>query len=227
MWRSTDSGNHWTLMRAGQVTDMVFDPNSGHINAISNPTGNLDILYAAFAGDGVYISPNRGQVWNQMLGTTGDPLIQDGDFFPRRPVPVTAPPSTPNGAKGRIVLAKPELTGVFLPDGTYTGNPAQDLVYEGWLYAVVVAPSGHLDGLYLTKDLGQNWTKVTDNGIQHGGKGGPGVPSGNDHRRTDIVVAHGCGLGVSRFSGADRDDTRVDALCRRPAELSSGATTNP
>ena len=37
---------------------------------------------------------------------------------------------------------------------------AQDLVYEGWLYAAVVDPSGHFDGLYLTKDFGQNWTKV-------------------------------------------------------------------
>src|SRR5262249_50508686 len=75
------------------------------------------------------------------------------------PVPVT-PGATPNGAKARIVLAKPDLTGVFLPDGTYTGNPVQDLLYEGWLYAGVMTPSGHLDGLYLTKDFGQNWTKV-------------------------------------------------------------------
>jgi subtilisin-like proprotein convertase family protein len=161
VWRSTDNGNHWTLMRAGQATDIVFDPNSGHVNAISNPTGNLDIIYGAFAGDGVYISPNRGQVWNQLLGGVGDPLIQDGDHLPNSPIAVTSPPSTPNGAKGRIVLAKPALTGHFLVDGTYVGgDPAKDLLYEGWLYAVVVQPSGHLDGIYLTKDFGQNWTKV-------------------------------------------------------------------
>jgi subtilisin-like proprotein convertase family protein len=164
IWRSTDTGNHWTLMRAGSATDIVFDPNSGHINSINNPTGNLDVLYAAFAGDGVYVTPNRGQVWTQLLGGVGDPTIFSGDSFPPKNVPVAAPGGTPNGAKGRIVLAKPFLTG----------NPAKDLLYEGWLYALVVASSGHLDGLYLTKDFGQNWTKVgiptvgtTQTGVQN------------------------------------------------------------
>jgi subtilisin-like proprotein convertase family protein len=160
IWRSTDTGNHWTLMRAGQATDIVFDPNSGRINSISNPTGNLDVLYAAFAGDGVYVTPNRGKVWNELLGTSGDPNILNGDNSPLKSVPVAAPSSNPNGAKGRIVLAKPALTGSFLPDGSYTGNVAQDLLYEGWLYALVVQTNNHLDGLYVTKDFGQTWTKV-------------------------------------------------------------------
>ena len=43
---------------------------------MSNPTGNVNIVYAAFDGSGVYISPNRGQVSNQMAGGVGDPLIQ-------------------------------------------------------------------------------------------------------------------------------------------------------
>jgi subtilisin-like proprotein convertase family protein len=175
IWKSSDSGNHWSLMRAGQATDVVFDPNSGHVNTISNPTGNLDVIYAGFAGDGVYISPNRGGVWNELLGGVGDPLIQDRQFFPSTPIPVNAPSGTPNGAKGRIVLAKPALTGTFLPDGTYVGGDAvKDLLYEGWLYALVTTPSGHFDGLYMTKDFGQNWTKVRlpdDNG--------PPVPNGS------------------------------------------------
>src|SRR5262249_2846442 len=118
IWRSLDTGSHWTLMRAGDATDIIFDPASGHVNAISNPTGNLDVLFAAFRGDGVYITPNRGQVWNQMLGGIGDPLIQDRDNTPNpTPVPVSAPGAVPNGGKGRIVLAKPALTGQFLADG--------------------------------------------------------------------------------------------------------------
>jgi subtilisin-like proprotein convertase family protein/photosystem II stability/assembly factor-like uncharacterized protein len=160
VWRSTDTGNHWQLMRAGQATDIVFDPNSGHVNAINNPTGNLEVIFAGFAGDGIYLSPNRGATWQMMAGGVGDPLLQNPDVSPTQPIPVMAPSNTPNGAKGRIVLAKPALTGTFLPDGTYTGNVAEDLIYETWLYAVVVTPGGTLDGLYLTKDLGQNWTKV-------------------------------------------------------------------
>jgi len=180
VWRSLDSGNHWQLMRAGQVTDLVFDPNSAHINQISNPTGNTDILFAGFEGQGVFESPNRGTVWNQLLGGVGDPLIQDGDNFPNSPIPVTAPPSTPNGAFGRIELAKPALTGVFLPDGTYTGDPVKDLLYEGWLYAGVMNTGGHLMGLYLTKDFGQNWTLVHLGNVQSVIPGlVPAIPSNN------------------------------------------------
>ncbi|HLN29945.1 MAG TPA: proprotein convertase P-domain-containing protein [Gemmataceae bacterium] len=164
VWRSTDSGNTWVLMRAGQATDIVLDPNSGNLDAISDPTGNLEVLYAAFQGSGVYISPNQGQVWEQLLGTTGDPLIQNGDLAFPTPIPVGASAS-PDGAKGRIVLGKPALTGVYLPDGTYTGNPVEDLIYEGWLYALVVGTNNQVDGLYMTKDFGQNWTRVDLNTV--------------------------------------------------------------
>jgi len=144
LWRSIDSGVHWQLMRAGQATDVVLDPNSGN----GAPGGNLQILYVAFRGEGVFISPNRGQVLTLMTGGVGDPLIQDS--VTNNPINVAAPPDTPNGAKGRIVLAKPALTG----------DPAADLVYEGWLYAVVVNTDSSTNGLYLTKDFGQNWTKL-------------------------------------------------------------------
>ena len=42
-----------------------------------------------------------------MAGGVGDPLIQDADVDPTVPVQVTNLGPTPNGAKGRIVLAKP------------------------------------------------------------------------------------------------------------------------
>ena len=48
-------------MKAGYATDVVFDPNSGTPNAVSNPTGNLQTLYAAFLGQGIYLSPNQGK----------------------------------------------------------------------------------------------------------------------------------------------------------------------
>lgn len=150
LWRSLDTGKTWQLMRAGQATDLVLDPSSGTFNAISNPTGNLQIVYAGFRGEGVFSSPNRGQVWNLMAGGVGKPFFQDGNIFPTSRIPVNNPSDTPNGAKGRIVLAKPELTG----------NPAQDLQYAGWLWVGTVATSGNVNGLYLTKDFGQNWTRV-------------------------------------------------------------------
>ena len=161
VWRSLDGGNHWTKMIVGQATDVVLDPNSGHVNVISNPTGNLDVLFAALQGQGVFISPNRGQVWNKMLGQGGNPHIQDADSPTFTPIPVNLPDSDPNVLpQGRIILAKPSLTGVFLPDGTYTGNPAQDAQYEGWLYAEVANPNGNTQGLYVTKNFGLSWTRI-------------------------------------------------------------------
>ena len=89
IWVSTDSGNTWGVLNSatdtraanlpGQATDVEFDNNSGTINKISNPTGNIQVIYGAIQGVGVFLSPNGGQVWNSMTGGVGDPLIQDGD----------------------------------------------------------------------------------------------------------------------------------------------------
>ena len=131
---------------------MVLDPESGTVlnpDTDTDVQGNLQVVYAAIRGVGVYMSPNQGQVWNQMLGGIGNPLIFDDRYGPSPNVnPVNGP--TPNGAEGRIALAVPNPTG----------NAAEDAVYEGWLYAIVATPAGALDGIFVTKDFGQNWTQV-------------------------------------------------------------------
>ena len=142
IWRSVDTGKTWQLMRSGQATDLVLDPASG----TGAPGGNLQVLYGAFRGEGVFLSPNRGQIWSLMAGGVGNPLIFNESFQNVNP----AASDTPNGANGRIVLGKPALTG----------NIVQDQIYRGWLYAAVAAPDGSLDGVFLTKDFGQNWTQV-------------------------------------------------------------------
>jgi subtilisin-like proprotein convertase family protein len=152
IYRSIDSGKTWQLMRAGFATDVAFDPNSNVIDAFSNPTGNIRTIYGAFQSDGIYISPNQGQLWNLMAGGVGDPLLQnlnpDTSLF--LPIPVNAPANTPNGAGGRLAIVHPALTG----------DAVKDLLYENWLYVVKVTADGHYDGLYMTKDNGQNWVKV-------------------------------------------------------------------
>ena len=148
IYRTLDTGRTWQLMRGGQATDVVLDLASG----TGSPGGNIQIIYGAFRGEGVFSSPNRGQVWTPMNGGVGDPLIQQFDIggSTTPPVAVTAPPDVPGGPKGRIVLAKP------FP----TGNALQDVQYQGWLYAAVVRTNDRLDGLYMTKDFGQNWVRV-------------------------------------------------------------------
>ena len=41
-----------------------------------------------------------------------------------------------------------------------TGNALDDAIYAGWLYAAVATPTGGYDGLFMTKDFGQNWVQV-------------------------------------------------------------------
>jgi len=156
IWRSTDSGQTWGVVQPGglrtanlpgQATDLVLDPASA-----TGGSGNLQNVYGALRGQGVYASTNEGQTFSQVLGNVGDPLIQDrkDDNGPVPVVPAPGTEPTPNGAYGRIALAKPFLTG----------NAAEDLNYQGWLFAGVIDGSSHFQGLYVTKDFGQNWTKV-------------------------------------------------------------------
>ena len=97
------------------------------------------------------MSPNQGQVWNQMLGDIGNPLIFDTRLRTQRPTSTRStarPPTAPRG-------------GSSWPCPNATGNAAEDAVYEGWLYAIVATPAGALDGIFVTKDFGQNWTEVS------------------------------------------------------------------
>ena len=152
IWRSSDTGNTWQKVLAGQATDVILDPTSGTVDAFTNPTGNLQRVFAGIRGSGVYQSTSEGVAgsFSLMTGGVGKPLVQDLDVSPTVPVQVTNQGPTPNGAKGRIVLAKPALTG----------DTRQDFMYQGWLYAAVVTTNDHLDGVYLTKDYGLNWTQL-------------------------------------------------------------------
>jgi subtilisin-like proprotein convertase family protein len=182
IWRSLDSGKHWAQVFAGDATDVTLDLNSGVFNAVSNPTGNLQILYAAMRGQGVFLSPNRGQTWNLMAGSAGDPLIVDRTNSVPTAVVVNNNTNTPNGAKGRIVLAKPALTG----------NPLEDTQYEGWLYAAVAGVDGKLDGIYMTKDFGQNWVNVRIPGIGTNN----GIPSNNISNPDFNILGGNDGFGA-------------------------------
>ena len=172
IWRSLNTGKSWQLMLAGQATSVVLAPGSGALVSPTSGTlvqGNLQVVYAAIRGTGVFLSPNQGQVWHQMLGGIGNPLIFDESIGqPPNVNPVNGP--TPNGAQGRIELAVPNATG----------NIAQDAVYEGWLYAIVSTPVGALNGIFVTKDFGQNWTQVRiPTEPNQGYQSNPAIPSGD------------------------------------------------
>ena len=84
-----------------------------------------------------------------MLGNVGaDNLIQNAGSVPA--TPLTVPDASPNGNFGRIILAKPALTT----------NAAENILYQDWVYVAVENTNGTFNGLYITKDRGENWTKA-------------------------------------------------------------------
>ena len=178
LYQSLDSGTTWKSLGFGNATDVVLDPASR-----SPTTGNLDRLYAAFSNPtsfstaafnyngpvGVYVSTNQGQTLQPVNGLLGkDPLLVTTGF-PAQPLPVANPvtPNNPNSAY--IVLGKPSLTG----------NTAENLNYEGWLYAAVENYNGTFQGLYVTKDAGENWTLVQLPNTPGSGSVKAAVPTNN------------------------------------------------
>jgi subtilisin-like proprotein convertase family protein len=121
LWRSVDSGRTWTQMRAGQATDVVLDLNS----ATGAPGGNVQRLYAAFRNDGIYESPNRGQLWNPMPGITGVPLIQNADVLgpggQPQPVASVGPPQRQGFQTGDQAFFTPGGSNRTTPN-SYTTN---------------------------------------------------------------------------------------------------------
>jgi subtilisin-like proprotein convertase family protein len=168
IWRSNDTGRTWTLVRAGQATDVFLAAASAP--TFFNPTDpnlsrNLQIMYAAFRGEGVFFSPQAPDATSaggpgaltRLDGGGQNPLFRDFDrVIPPVQIPIavsdpTNPArSTPSGNKGRISLAGPALTNDVI----------RNVAYQGWLYALVSEAGGDLNGLYMTKDFGRNWTRV-------------------------------------------------------------------
>ncbi len=62
----------------------------------------------------------------------------------------------PNTGGGRIVLAVPAAVA---------NNYLESELYAGWLYAAVATTTGGFDGLFVTKDFGENWTQIQLDGL--------------------------------------------------------------
>ena len=164
IWESQNTGQTWTQVLAGNASAVILDQNSGLLldpsagNPPSNggnpgsPTygGNYQIVFAGIMGQGVYMSTNQGQSWTLMAGGIGNPLIVDLTSTPPDKNVNPASNPSPNGGEGKIVLAVPAATN----------NYVQSELYAGWLYAAVATSSGAFDGLFMTKDFGENWTQV-------------------------------------------------------------------
>ena len=169
IWRSVNTGQTWQLMLSGQATSVVLDPESGTVSqpghqyrSPGQPPGRLRRL----PRHGRLHEPQPGQVWNQMLGGIGNPLIFKSTLLRALENVNRADGPSPNGTKGRISLA--------VPDRDRQRRPGRHL--RGWLYAMVATPAGGLVGIFVTKDFGQNWTQVSIPTVPPGYQADPAIP---------------------------------------------------
>lgn len=154
VWRSQNGGDSWTRILTGNATDVVLSAGSA---GTSGGNGNLEILYAAIQGVGVYYTSEAPSVtlggMQIASGGQGNPLVRNVGWPPTTPgieVGVNLPGTNPGNSSGRITLAVPTLTD----------NQLQNSVLAGWLYAVASNADGSPAGFYMTKDFGRNWTQI-------------------------------------------------------------------
>ena len=135
-------------MLAGNATDVVLDPNSGSPRPdTGTDVGNLQIVYAGHPrAQGVFISTNQGQSWNLMTGGVGNPLIVDTTTAERQP----GHQPDPQRRRGtdRPGQARPDRQRRRRTRSTRAGSTPPS------------RPPRRFDGLFVTKDFGENWTQV-------------------------------------------------------------------
>lgn len=178
-WRSTDLGGSWQRVATSgarslpvaDFTDVVLAPASA-----DPASGQIQMVYVASPGNGVYVSVDGGLSFDRMLGGAGKPNVDS--------LTVNPPASIPTGAAGgRIVLATPALSASDLANG----------YLKEWLYAAVADAGGNFTGLYMTKDRGRNWTKVrlaTTSNIGFGIATNNEIEDGN-HINVDVTNGSG------------------------------------
>jgi subtilisin-like proprotein convertase family protein len=156
VWRSLDTGLSWTRLATGNATDVALA--AGSADPVS---GNLTILYAAIQGQGIFFTDQATATTDMQPanGGRGTPLVRNGAT--NAEILVANNPSPLFSGAGRISLAVPALTN----------DPLQNSFYSGWVYALVssgngdpVSPDPNFpslnSNLYLSRDFGQNWTRV-------------------------------------------------------------------
>ena len=177
LYRSTNTGRDWALVRSGDATDVFLA--AGLRSTSTGSVGTLSFLYASFTREGVYVTPSAltATTLAPTFSTYSTPNIRNvdnpaADFGLVVDTALYNSTNGPNGPRGRIQIVGPSATGDVL----------QDTFYAGWLYAIVSTPDGNRDGLYMTKDFGRNWVKVHTPVIPDPTVPGSGYPTNNETR---------------------------------------------
>lgn len=165
LYRSLDGGRTWAKIYTppanAEVSDFVIAEASAQPTSGNRP----QLAYLAVEGVGMFRTTNLNSAspsFTQMLGGNDRPTVD----APAGGKPVDDPQGVPNGDKSKIAIAVPFFTTKVVTDpntGTPTvvqDDPLANNYYQRWVYAAVGNDNGTLDGLYMSKDAGDNWVRV-------------------------------------------------------------------
>ncbi|MBX3401282.1 MAG: proprotein convertase P-domain-containing protein, partial [Gemmataceae bacterium] len=175
VYRSINTGRSWTRIQAGNATDVALALGSIPRGGASK---NAEVLYAGIPGQGVVFTssaPAAGSM-TPLGGNQGNQNRRTVDNGVELEVLVNGSSSPNGGAGGRIALAVPAFEDTDL----------ENSFYQGWLYAFVSNASGTLEGFYMTKDFGRNWTRVNLPMFQPGLPGNKQGFGTNNETRTQV-----------------------------------------
>jgi len=219
VFKSTDGGTTWTPIfdeePAASIGSLAVAP-SDH-NVVYVGTGEANLRGNAVPGDGIYKSVDAGKTWTHVLTMVGhigtmavDPRNADvafaavlgHGFGPNRERGVYR--TRDGGKTWQQVLAKDADTGA----SDVALDPSNPHIVFAGLWQVRRRPwtltsGGPGSGLYMSRDGGDTWKRLTGKGLPDGiwGKVGVAVAPSDGHRVYALIEAEEGGLYRSDDGG--------------------------
>ena len=245
VWKSTDGGVTWSsvfddqpVSSIGSLAIAASDPNVVYVGS-----GEANIRGNVAAGNGIYKTVDAGKTWTHVWKQEGQigtmvvhPTNPDiafaavlGKAF--GPNPERGVYRTKDGGKSwQQVLKKDENTGA----SDIAMDPSNPSILFAGFWQARRAPwdltsGGPGSGLYMSRDGGDTWKQLKENGLPDGiwGKVGVAIAPSNGDRVYALIEAENGGLFKSDDGGSSWKLTTADRAIRQRAWYYTTLTVHP
>ena len=245
VWKSTDGGIHWDPIFEHETTStcgsIAVAPTAPHIVYVGS--GEANIRGNVMAGNGIYKSTDGGRSWKHVWKQKGQ--IGTIVVHPRNPniafAAVLGQVSGPNGERGvyrtldggkswqRVLFVDPD-TGA----SDVCFDPSNPTILFAGMWQTRRTPwqltsGGPGSSLHVSRDGGDTWEKLTENGLPEGvwGKVGVAVAPSDGERVYALIEADKGGLFRSDDGGRHWQLINEDRNLRQRAWYYSTITVDP